>query len=169
MFTHIRYPDPLIKTTDTVKVDVKTWEDHRFYQIRSRQLSDGYRWHMSRVGLVTHRVRHHGSFDIVHVQDAAGKQFATRLSNVFIIGKGTKAYISLPRQKGVRLTRKEIGDSRLKLRDITHNKVKWPNFGHRLFPVTLQKTHRPGKKGLSLQQPICCLRSGNIPLPPQPD
>ena len=48
-------------------------------------------------------------------------------------------------------------------------KVKWPNFGHRLFPVTLQKTHRPGKKGLSLQQPICCLRSGNIPLPPQPD
>ena len=48
-------------------------------------------------------------------------------------------------------------------------KVKWPNFGHRLFLVTLLKTHRPGKKGLSLQQPICCLCSGNISLPPQPD
>ena len=33
---------------------------------------------MGRVGLVTHRVRHHGSFDIVHVKDAAGNQFATR-------------------------------------------------------------------------------------------
>ena len=34
---------------------------------------------------------------------------------------------------------------------ISRVKVKWPNFGHRLFPVTLQKTHRHGKKGLSLQ------------------
>ena len=68
---------------------------------------------MGRVGLVTHRVCHHGSFDIVHVKDAAGNQFATRLSNVFIIGKGTKAYISLPRQKGVRLTVAEERDRRL--------------------------------------------------------
>ena len=52
-------------------------------------------------------------FDIVHVKDAAGNQFATRLSNVFIIGKGTKAYISLPRQKGVRLTVAEERDRRL--------------------------------------------------------
>ena len=42
---------------------------------------------------------------------------------MFIIGKGTKAYISLPRQKGVRLTVAEERDRRLKLRDITHNTV----------------------------------------------
>ena len=48
-------------------------------------------------------------------------------------------------------------------------KVKWPNFGHRLFPVTSRKTRRPGKKELSPQQPLCCLCSGNIPLPEQQD
>lgn len=36
-----------------------------------------------------------------------------RLNNVFIIGKGTKAYISLPRGKGVRLTIAEERDKRI--------------------------------------------------------
>lgn len=31
-----------------------------------------------RVGVVGHRERHPGSFDIVHVKDAAGHSFATR-------------------------------------------------------------------------------------------
>lgn len=38
---------------------------------------------------------------------------AGRLNNVFIIGKGTKAYISLPRGKGVRLTIAEERDKRI--------------------------------------------------------
>ena len=49
-----------------------------------------------------------------HVQDAAGHTFATRLSNVFIIGKSAnKALISLPGAKGVRLTIAEERDRRL--------------------------------------------------------
>ena len=110
----IRYPDPLIKSTDTVKVDIKTGKITDFikFDLGNLAMVIGGR-NMGRVGLVTHRVRHHGSFDIVHVKDAAGNQFATRLSNVFIIGKGTKAYISLPRQKGVRLTVAEERDRRL--------------------------------------------------------
>lgn len=44
------------------------------------------------------------SYDIVGV---------CRLNNVFIIGKGTKAYISLPRGKGVRLTIAEERDKRI--------------------------------------------------------
>lgn len=43
-----------------------------------------------------------GSFDIVHVKDAVGHTFATRLTNVFVIGKGDKPLISLPKGKGVR-------------------------------------------------------------------
>jgi small subunit ribosomal protein S4e len=40
---------------------------------------------------------------VVHVQGyAAGNVFATRLTNVFIIGKGTKSLVSLPKRKGVR-------------------------------------------------------------------
>lgn len=54
-----------------------------------------------------------GSFDIVHVKDAKGHQFATRMSNVFIIGKGNKEWVSLPRGKGVRLTIAEERDRRL--------------------------------------------------------
>ena len=44
---------------------------------------------IGRVGVITHRVRHRGGFDIVHVRDSQGKNFATRLSNVFVIGKGS--------------------------------------------------------------------------------
>ncbi len=59
---------------------------------------------MGRIGIVEHRERHPGSYDIVHVKDAAGQTFATRGSNVFIIGKATKSLVSLPRKKGVRQT-----------------------------------------------------------------
>lgn len=54
-----------------------------------------------------------GSFDIVHIKDATGHQFATRLTNVFIIGKGNKPYVSLPKGKGIRLSIAEERDRRL--------------------------------------------------------
>ena len=49
---------------------------------------------LGRVGVIASRDRHPGSFDIVHVKDATGATFATRLSNVFIIGRGKQARIS---------------------------------------------------------------------------
>ncbi len=49
----------------------------------------------------------------MHVKDAKGHQFATRMGNVFIIGKGNKEWVSLPRGKGVRLTIAEERDRRL--------------------------------------------------------
>lgn len=54
-----------------------------------------------------------GSFDIVHVKDNTGHSFATRISNVFIIGKTNKPHVSLPRGKGIRLTIAEERDRRL--------------------------------------------------------
>ena len=51
-----------------------------------------------------HRERHKGSFDICHIKDAAGHQFATRLSNVFLIGQGTKPWVSLPKGRGIKLS-----------------------------------------------------------------
>jgi len=48
------------------------------------------------------RDRHPGSFDIVHVKDSRGDTFATRLGNVFVIGRGeAEPLISLPRGKGI--------------------------------------------------------------------
>ena len=37
--------------------------------------------------MITNRERHPGSFDVVHVKDSTGNNFATRLSNIFVIGK----------------------------------------------------------------------------------
>ena len=47
---------------------------------------------IGRVGVVLSRERHPGSHDIVHVKDAAGHTFATRLDNVFLIGKEQDVY-----------------------------------------------------------------------------
>jgi len=68
-----------------------------------------------RVGTIMHRERHPGSFDIVHVKDAAGHTFATRMGYIFVIGKGSKPYISLPKGQGIKLSTAEERDKRLKI------------------------------------------------------
>jgi len=99
----IRYPDPLIKVHDTVKINVETGKivEHIKFENGNLCMIVGGR-NLGRVGLVQHVERHPGSFDIVHVKDAAGHAFATRLNNVFIIGKGTKSLVSLPKRKGIK-------------------------------------------------------------------
>jgi small subunit ribosomal protein S4e len=57
-----------------------------------------------RIGVIQHREKHKGSFDIIHVTDATGQQFATRMGNVFIVGQGPKPWITLPRGKGIKLS-----------------------------------------------------------------
>jgi len=57
---------------------------------------------MGRVGVITHRERHDGGFNIVHIKDAIDNEFATRESNVFVIGR-EKPWISLPKGKGVKV------------------------------------------------------------------
>jgi len=49
------------------------------------------------------RERHLGGFDIVHVHDERGQQFATRIGNIFVIGKGKKPWITLPKGNGIYL------------------------------------------------------------------
>ena len=59
---------------------------------------------MGRVGVITHRERHDGGFNIVHIKDAIDNSFATRESNVFCIGS-EKPWISLPKGKGVKVSK----------------------------------------------------------------
>ena len=68
---------------------------------------------LGRVGTITHREKHPGSFEIVHIKDASDHTFATRLSNVFVIGKSNKPYVSLPKGKGIRLTIAEEREKRI--------------------------------------------------------
>ncbi len=57
-----------------------------------------------RIGTVVHKERHPGSHDIVHIKDRRGNTFATRSSNVFVIGHGEQTLISLPKDKGLKST-----------------------------------------------------------------
>jgi len=99
----IRYADPAIKANDTIKLDLETGKITDFIKFELGNLCTITGGHnLGRVGVITSRERHPGSFDIIHVKDALGQTFATRLSNVFVIGKGTKSLVSLPSRKGIR-------------------------------------------------------------------
>ncbi|GJP53600.1 hypothetical protein CLOM_g12754 [Closterium sp. NIES-68] len=101
----IRYPDPVIKVNDTVKIDLETGKvvEHIRFDIGNICMVTGGR-NRGRVGVMEHRERHKGSFDICHVKDAAGHQFATRLTNVFLVGQGAKPWVSLPKGRGIKLS-----------------------------------------------------------------
>jgi small subunit ribosomal protein S4e len=104
--SRIRYPDPAIKVNDTVKIDLATGKITDFIRFDTGVIAmvTGGR-NMGRVGVITHRERHDGGFAIVHIKDAIDNSFATRESNVFIIGK-EKPWISLPKGKGVKVSYK---------------------------------------------------------------
>ncbi|CAB0033567.1 unnamed protein product [Trichogramma brassicae] len=110
----IRYPDPVIKVNDTIQLEIESGKILDFIKFDNGNLCmiTGGR-NLGRVGTVVNRERHQGSFDIVHVKDAQGHVFATRLNNVFIIGKGIKPYVSLPRGNGIKLSIAEERDKRL--------------------------------------------------------
>jgi len=113
----IRYPDPSIKSNDTVMYDIASGKITDYIKFDTGNLCMVTGGHnVGRVGTVTHRERHPGSFDIVHVKDAAGSNFATRMNNIFIIGKGNKPFVSLPRGKGVKLTIADERDKRLAMK-----------------------------------------------------
>jgi len=59
---------------------------------------------IGRVGHIVAIDKHPGSFDIVHLRDRKNATFATRIGNVFVIGEGSKPWISLPKGKGVKLS-----------------------------------------------------------------
>eukprot|EP00294_Goniomonas_avonlea_P004078 CAMPEP_0114542050 /NCGR_PEP_ID=MMETSP0114-20121206/1634_1 /TAXON_ID=31324 /ORGANISM="Goniomonas sp, Strain m" /LENGTH=257 /DNA_ID=CAMNT_0001726333 /DNA_START=49 /DNA_END=822 /DNA_ORIENTATION=- len=101
----IRYADPLIKANDTIKLNLTSGKVEEFYKFEIGNVAMVTGGHnVGRVGIVQARERHHGGYDIVHVKDKTGATFATRINNVFIIGKGATPAISLPKAKGIKLT-----------------------------------------------------------------
>eukprot|EP01015_Nassula_variabilis_P035643 TRINITY_DN8_c0_g1_i4.p1 TRINITY_DN8_c0_g1~~TRINITY_DN8_c0_g1_i4.p1 ORF type:complete len:289 (+),score=80.12 TRINITY_DN8_c0_g1_i4:78-944(+) len=104
----IRFPHPDIHVNDTVKLDLNTHKIVDWCHFENGnicQIVGGN--NIGRVGIITHRERHLGGFDIVHVKDANGKDFATRIGNIFVLGKGKKSWITLPQDQGLWLTNLE--------------------------------------------------------------
>jgi small subunit ribosomal protein S4e len=98
----IRFPHPDIATHDTIKLDLvqNKVSDHVKFELGNVATIIGGN-NRGRVGIITARDRHLGGFDIVHLRDARGHTFATRISNVFVVGKGKSPWITLPRDAGI--------------------------------------------------------------------
>lgn len=99
----LRYPDPSVKVNDTVKVDISSGKMSEIYKFEMGALVMVTKGHnCGRVGQLVHLEKHDGSFSIVTVKDKKGNTFATRQSNVFIIGSGDHAQVSLPKGRGIK-------------------------------------------------------------------
>ena len=75
----IRYPDPSIKVNDTIKFDLEQNKITDFVKFDTGNIVmiTGGR-NMGRAGVIIHREKHIGGFDIVHVKDSLDRTFATR-------------------------------------------------------------------------------------------
>lgn len=113
----LRYPDPLIKVDDVVKIDIATGKIIDFTKFETGKLAMITKGrNTGRVGTILHVEKHPGSFDIVQIRDAAGNTFSTRKSNVFIIGSGETPNVTLPKGKGIKLSILEERDQILRKR-----------------------------------------------------
>mmetsp|Transcript_15868 Transcript_15868/g.31881 ORF Transcript_15868/g.31881 Transcript_15868/m.31881 type:complete len:130 (-) Transcript_15868:363-752(-) len=101
----VRYPDPLVRVNDVIKLDLESGKIEDFIKFETGNLAmiNGGK-NTGRVGIIISRERHQGSFDIVHLKDSMGHSFATRLGNVFVIGEGNKPLVSLPKRKGIKMS-----------------------------------------------------------------
>jgi len=113
----IRYPHPDIKANDTIKVNLESGkiEDHVKFGVGNLVMCTAGR-NLGRVGLLKNIERHPGSYSIVYVEDLTGKTFATRSDNIFPVGSGKKALVTLPRGGGIKLSIIEEKQAREKRR-----------------------------------------------------
>jgi len=100
----IRYPDPNVKVNDSVKVDLATGKITDIISFEtgaSVMVTKGK--NNGRIGTIAARDKHPGGFDIIQIKDSKGHQFATRIGNVFAIGKKDESnMISVPKARGIK-------------------------------------------------------------------
>ncbi|KAI5688710.1 RS4NT [Leishmania braziliensis] len=101
----IRYPDPHCSIGDTIVYNVN--EKKCVDLIKNRQgkaviVTGGA--NRGRIGEIVKVERHPGAFDIAHLKDASGAEFATRAANIFVIGKDlNNLQVTVPKQQGLRM------------------------------------------------------------------
>jgi len=83
----LRYPNPHIKEHDTIKLNLENNEivDYYKYKIGAHVLIVGGN-NIGRAGVIEKIEKHPGSYEIVYIKDTTGKEFSTRLTNIFITG-----------------------------------------------------------------------------------
>jgi len=114
----IRYPDPAISKHDTIQFNIVDKKIEKFVKFEAGNIAYVVRGkNHGRIGIISKIEKHPGAFDVVHLIEVTKKgrvpkPFTTRIDNVFCIGKGEKAWISLPKDAGVRLSVFEERDIR---------------------------------------------------------
>jgi len=117
----IRYPDPAIKVNDTVRLNLVTNKIDGHFKFQPGQVTMITRGaNVGRVGEIVTIDKHPGSFEIVHLRDKKGNNFATRIGNVFVIGEGKEPGVSLPKGKGIALSIIEERELRSSKRSSKH-------------------------------------------------
>lgn len=93
----IRFPDPLIKNHDSIVFDLREKKivDFIKFGLGTLCLVIGGS-NIGKIGVITHREQNQGVSSIVRLKDSYNYEFCTKLSNIFVIGKGNKSLISLP-------------------------------------------------------------------------
>jgi len=115
----IRFADPALKVNDTVKIDLASGKvvEHTTFEAGKIALISGGK-NVGRVGVIEKRDKHHGGFDIVHLKDKRGNEFATRVGNVFVVGEKRgddwKLFTKLPGGNGVKRSIEEQYQFRMK-------------------------------------------------------
>ncbi|KAI3888226.1 hypothetical protein MKX03_028554, partial [Papaver bracteatum] len=98
----IRYPDPLVKANDTIRLDIERNKINFIkFDIGIVVMVTGRR-NRDRVGVIKNREKHKGSFDTLqglHIQDNTGHEFSTCLENVFKNVKGSKPWSTLSKAR----------------------------------------------------------------------
>jgi small subunit ribosomal protein S4e len=109
----IRFPHPDICLGDSIKLNLTSGEIDsviKFHNGATVMTTGGN--NIGRIGSLQSIEKHQGSYDIAHVKDSRGNSFATRVSNIFVIGDGKTNAISLPKGDGLRYTNIEERDKR---------------------------------------------------------
>mmetsp|Transcript_16550 Transcript_16550/g.41850 ORF Transcript_16550/g.41850 Transcript_16550/m.41850 type:complete len:251 (+) Transcript_16550:58-810(+) len=99
----IRFPDPFIKTNDTILFDLseKKIIDFIKFEVGSLCIITGGP-SVGRIGIVLQQGKNFIEEEMIKLKDANGIEFSTKFSFIFVIGKGRKSFISLPKDKGIR-------------------------------------------------------------------
>jgi len=103
----LKFPPPGVKVNDTVKLDLQTGritDSYKFDIGATCMITRGK--NIGRVGTISSVEKHPGSsYDLVHLTDKNKASYATRLENVFVIGKvGGQAEVQLPYGRGIKLS-----------------------------------------------------------------
>jgi len=98
----IRFPDPFVKKNDTILYDLakKKIIDFIKFDVGSLCVVIGGP-SVGRIGIVLQQEKNDNQEETIKMKDVNGFEFSAKMPFVFVIGKGRKSFISLPRNKNV--------------------------------------------------------------------